>query len=106
MQTLLKLYTSANTIYPLRVKASDEEPRIIDQPCLCLFGTAIPDIFYEALSPKMLSNDFFARPPMLIFEATSRIDCQYIIVGYAATVALLVSLHGPIAPRRVTHLAR
>ncbi|MCK6478105.1 MAG: DUF3987 domain-containing protein [Phycisphaerales bacterium] len=70
MQTLLKLYTSANTIYPLRVKASDEEPRIIDQPCLCLFGTAIPDIFYEALSPKMLSNGFFAR--MLIFEAGRR----------------------------------
>ena len=65
-----KLYTSANTIYPLRVKASDEEPRIIDQPCLCLFGTAIPDIFYEALSPKMLSNGFFAR--MLIFEAGRR----------------------------------
>ena len=70
MQTLLKLYTSANTIYPLRVKASDEEPRIINQPCLCLFGTAIPDIFYEALSPKMLSNGFFAR--MLIFEAGRR----------------------------------
>jgi len=70
MQTLLKLYTSANTIYPLRVKASDEEPRIIHQPCLCLFGTAIPDIFYEALSPKMFSNGFFAR--MLIFEAGRR----------------------------------
>jgi hypothetical protein len=24
---------------------------------------------------------------------------------YAATIALLVSLHAPIAPRRVTHLA-
>ncbi|MGD9791226.1 MAG: bifunctional DNA primase/polymerase [Phycisphaerales bacterium] len=70
MQVLLKLYTSASTIYPLRVKASDPEPRTIDQPCLCLFGTAIPDIFYEALSPKMLSNGFFAR--MLILEAGRR----------------------------------
>ena len=70
MQVMLKLYTSASATYPLRVKASDTEPRTIDQPCLCLFGTAIPDIFYEALSPKMLSNGFFAR--MLILEAGRR----------------------------------
>lgn len=70
MQTLLKLYTSAGSVYPLRVRASDPAPRTIDQPCLCLFGTAVPDTFYEALSPKMLSNGFFAR--MLVLEAGRR----------------------------------
>jgi hypothetical protein len=69
MNVLLKMYTSANSLYPMRVKA-DKEPGIIDQPCLCLFGTAIPKHYYEALSPKMLTNGFFAR--LLILETSRR----------------------------------
>src|SRR5262249_18238018 len=41
MSVLLKMYTSASSFYPMRVKAGTE-PGIIDQPCLCIFGTAIP----------------------------------------------------------------
>jgi Bifunctional DNA primase/polymerase, N-terminal/Primase C terminal 1 (PriCT-1)/Protein of unknown function (DUF3987) len=69
MSVLLKMYTSASSIYPMRVKAS-KEPGVIDQPCLCIFGTAIPQHYYEALSLKMLSNGFFAR--MLIMETGKR----------------------------------
>jgi len=69
MSVLLKMYTSANSIYPMRVKAGTE-PAFIDQPCLCIFGTAIPKHFYEALSLKMLTNGFFAR--MLILETGKR----------------------------------
>jgi hypothetical protein len=64
MNVLLKLYTSASTLYPMRVKAS-QEAGFIDQPCLCLFGTAIPKHYYEALSLKMLTNGFFARMQVL-----------------------------------------
>lgn len=69
MQVLLKFYSSSNGIYPMRVKAG-KEPEFIDQPCLTLFGTAIPQHLYESLSAKMLSNGFFAR--MLILESGPR----------------------------------
>jgi len=69
MSVLLKMFTSASSLYPMRVKAG-REPQIIDQPCLCIFGTAIPKHYYEALSLKMLTNGFFAR--MLILETGRR----------------------------------
>jgi hypothetical protein len=58
---LLTLYTSANDVYPLRVKAGQKEAAHIDQPHLTLFGTATPKYFYESLSQRMLTNGFFAR---------------------------------------------
>jgi hypothetical protein len=69
MNVLLKMYTSANSLYPMRVKAG-KEPGVIDQPSLCIFGTAIPKHYYEALSVKMLTNGFFAR--MLVLETGKR----------------------------------
>ena len=69
MNVLLKMYTSASSLYPMRVKAG-KEAGVIDQPCLCIFGTAVPKHYYEALSLKMLSNGFFAR--MLIMETGKR----------------------------------
>ena len=69
MNVLLRMFTSANGIYSLRVKAG-KEPCFIDQPCLCVLGTAIPDNYYEALSMKMLTNGFFAR--MVVIEAGRR----------------------------------
>lgn len=69
MNVLLKMYTSAASLYPMRVKAG-KESGVIDQPALCIFGTAIPKHYYEALSVKMLSNGFFAR--LLILEAGKR----------------------------------
>jgi len=58
---LLTLYTSANDVYPMRVKAGQKEAGHIDQPHLTLFGTATPQYFYESLSQRMLTNGFFAR---------------------------------------------
>jgi hypothetical protein len=69
MNVLLRLFTSVNGIYSLRVKAG-KEPRSVDQPCMCLLGTAIPDNYYEALSMKMLTNGFLAR--MVVIEAGRR----------------------------------
>jgi len=75
MNILLKMYTSANGVYAMRIKAGKFANRgVVDQPCLCLFGTAIPTLFYESMSAKMLNNGFFAR--MLVVEANSRPDGQ------------------------------
>jgi hypothetical protein len=70
MSTLLTLYSASNSVFPMRRKASKEPPGAIDQPCLVIFGTAIPNHYYEALSERMLTNGFFAR--MLILESGPR----------------------------------
>ena len=70
MNTLLTLYSASNSIFPMRPKAGRPDPGVIDQPCLVLFGTAIPNHYYEALSERMLTNGFFAR--MIILEASRR----------------------------------
>ena len=46
MSTLLTMYSSANSIYPMRRKAGKEAPGVIDQPCLVVYGTAIPTHYY------------------------------------------------------------
>jgi hypothetical protein len=77
MEMLLKFYSSANQHYHCRVKAGKER-QSIDQPCLVLFGTAVPKHYYEALCEKMLSNGFFAR--MLVFEAGLRAQGQEAVI--------------------------
>ena len=70
METLLTMYSSANSIFPMRRKAGRDAPGAIDQPCLVVFGTAVPRHFYQALSERMLTNGFFAR--MIVLECGSR----------------------------------
>ena len=70
MGTMLTMYSSANSIFPMRRKAGKESPGVIDQPCLVVFGTAIPSHYYEALSERMLTNGFFAR--MIVLECGPR----------------------------------
>jgi len=70
MGTLLTMYSASNSVFPVRRKAGKESPGAIDQPCLVIFGTAIPNHYYEALSERMLTNGFFAR--MLILESGKR----------------------------------
>ncbi|MCL6645786.1 MAG: bifunctional DNA primase/polymerase, partial [Dehalococcoidia bacterium] len=66
---LLQMYSAASTVYVMRAKAGRERT-VIDQPCLCLFGTAVPKHFYEALSSRLLTNGFLAR--LLILECRRR----------------------------------
>ena len=74
MSTLLTMYSSANSVFPMRRKAGKESCGVIDQPNLVIFGTAIPNHYYEALSERMLTNGFFAR--MIILESGPRPEGQ------------------------------
>ena len=74
MSTLLSMYSSASSVFAMRRKAGEERGRVIDQPCLVLFGTAIPERFYEALSERMLTNGLFART--LVLESGPRSSGQ------------------------------
>jgi hypothetical protein len=69
MNALLKMFTCAASLYPMRVKAG-KESGIIVQPSVTIYGTAIPQNYYEALSIKMLTNGFFSR--LVIVEAGKR----------------------------------
>lgn len=70
MTTLLTMYSASNSVFPMRRRANNAEPGVIDQPCLVLFGTAIPNHYYAALSERMLTNGLFAR--MLVLESGPR----------------------------------
>lgn len=72
--TLLTCYSSSNSVLPVRRKANQESAGAIDQPSLCLFGTAIPNHYYAALSERMLTNGFFART--ITFESGPRANGQ------------------------------
>ncbi|NLE39432.1 MAG: hypothetical protein GX621_15530 [Pirellulaceae bacterium] len=74
MGTLLTLYSSSNSVFPMRPKAGRQLPSAIDQPSLVLFGTAIPNHYYQALSERMLTNGFFAR--MIVLESGKRSEGQ------------------------------
>jgi len=63
---LLQLYTEADETHAMRTKArakgQGEEIRgEIDQPGLVIFGTATPECFFQAMSPKLLTNGLFSR---------------------------------------------
>lgn len=66
---LLQMYSSASSIYVMRAKAGQDRATI-DQPCLCLFGTAVPKHFYGSLSSRFMTNGFLAR--LFILECRSR----------------------------------
>lgn len=70
MTLLLKLYSDSSGIYAMRRRAGGESRGVIRQPSLTLFGTAIPENYYSAMSAKMLTNGFFSR--MLILECGRR----------------------------------
>ncbi len=74
MGTLLTMYSASNSVFPMRRKAGKTTPGVIDQPNLVIFGTAIPNHYYEALSERMLTNGFFAR--MVILESGPRCKGQ------------------------------
>lgn len=70
MGTLLNLYSASNSVFPMRHKAGNTSSGSIDQPCMVVFGTAIPKHYYEALSERMLTNGLFAR--MIVLESRKR----------------------------------
>jgi hypothetical protein len=68
--TLLSAYSSSNSVVPKRKLAGQECGQSVDQPNLVIFGSAIPEHFFAALSERMLTNGLFAR--LLPMEANRR----------------------------------
>lgn len=70
---LLQMYSSASSVYVMRAKAGRDRS-VINQPHLCLFGTAVPQHFYEALTARQMTNGFLAR--LLVIECRKRGEGQ------------------------------
>lgn len=67
---LMKLYSSAQSIYLGREYAEKDKQRIICQPCCCIYGTATPESFSKGLSPEQLQDGWLSR--CLVFYSDAR----------------------------------
>lgn len=63
---LMKLFTSANTVYVGDAYADPKRNKTIFQPHACLYGTTVPQSLYEGLTTESLTDGFLSR--MLVFE--------------------------------------
>lgn len=66
---LMKLYSSADTIFRGKAYAEHKRNKVVDQPCVSVYGTTVPEHFFESLTPDSLSDGFIAR--LLVFEANA-----------------------------------
>lgn len=65
-KVMMELFTSAAGPYQTRAKV-DHYRSHISQPNFCLFGTAVPERFYESISARMMDDGFLGRS--LVIEA-------------------------------------
>jgi hypothetical protein len=67
LTALMKLYSSADTIFRGKAYADKKRNKVVDQPCVSVYGTTVPENFFESLTADSLSDGFIAR--LLVFEA-------------------------------------
>jgi DNA modification methylase len=70
LTTLMKLYSAADTVFRGKAYADRKRNQVIDQPCAGVYGTTVPEHFYEALTAEALGDGFVAR--LLVFEGDER----------------------------------
>lgn len=66
LSVLMKLYSSADTTFKGKAYANAKQNKVIVQPCAVVYGTTVPEHFFESLTPETLSDGFVAR--LLVFE--------------------------------------
>jgi len=67
LTALMKLYSSADTVFRGKAYADKKRNKVVDQPCVSVYGTTVPEHFYESLTADSLSDGFIAR--LLVFES-------------------------------------
>lgn len=63
---LMQLYTSSSTLWKADAYADSKKVKTIDQPHLCLYGTATPDSFWHSLSTENIGEGLMGR--LMVFE--------------------------------------
>jgi hypothetical protein len=67
LTALMKLYSSADTVFRGKAYADRKRNKVVDQPCVSVYGTTVPEHFFESLTADSLNDGFIAR--LLVFEA-------------------------------------
>lgn len=70
LTALMKLYSSADTVYRGKAYADPKRNKVIDQPCVVVYGTTVFEHFYQSLTTESLADGFAAR--LLVFETEER----------------------------------
>jgi hypothetical protein len=71
---LLRMYSASESIYKRRTyadsKKNDEENEtvMVDQPCLSIYGTTVPQNLYTSIAKEHASDGFLSR--LLVFESS------------------------------------
>ena len=63
---LMQLYSSSGTLWKADAYADAKKVKTIDQPHLCIYGTATPDSFWHSLSTDNIAEGLIGR--LLVFE--------------------------------------
>lgn len=66
---LMKLYSSAGSIYKGREYADEKNQRIITQPCCCIYGTSTPERLTAGFTREELQDGWLSR--CLVFKSDS-----------------------------------
>lgn len=69
LTALMKLYSSADTIFRGKAYADKKRNKVVNQPCVIVYGTTVPEHFFASLTADSLSDGFIAR--LLVFETDS-----------------------------------
>jgi len=67
LTALMKLYSSADTVFRGKAYADKKRNKVVDQPCVSVYGTTVPEHFFESLTADSLADGFVAR--LLVFES-------------------------------------
>ncbi|MBX3404547.1 MAG: DUF3987 domain-containing protein [Phycisphaeraceae bacterium] len=70
LTAFMKFYSSADTFVRGKAYADAKRNKSVDQPCVVLYGTTVPDSFWESLTSESLSDGFIGR--LLVFECPER----------------------------------
>lgn len=68
---LMKLFTSAGSVYIGDAYADAKRNKTIHQPHVCLWGTTVPQSLYEGLTAENVTDGFLSR--VMIFEADAEL---------------------------------
>jgi 5S rRNA maturation endonuclease (ribonuclease M5) len=71
---LMKMFTSSASLYIGDAYADTKRIKRIYQPHVCLYGTTVPQSFYESMTTESLTDGFLART--LVFEASDSPRCS------------------------------
>lgn len=71
LTALMKLFSSADTLFRGKAYADLKRSKIIDQPCVSVYGTTVPEHFYQSMTAEALLDGLMAR--WLVFEGQSRV---------------------------------